>query len=671
MATLADVTAELSLLNTTSGETKQVMEKIHTLLEASAVADRAAGRNRRESAGESRAASSRVAQGAASFGNAAASVGGGLVGLGAGVAGFMAALSVGSMGLDWIGADYSGLGNAFASFSNAMENLSPAAMIALAGAATIAAKTSSLKNLYGLGMASGMVGLGAGISGFLIGLALGDVGLGWVGTDYTNLGDALASFSNAIGNLSLEAVSLIGGVAAIAVANTAFGGNPASLALSMTGIAAGIAGFLGGLVLADTGISWLMGISGASGDGLATAFDMFNKAIMVLTPASIVALGGLLAIASKFTINPATITAGMTGIGLGIAAFMGSLVLADKGISWIGAIPAGSGEGLVSTFKLFNDAIMALSPTAMTALGVLMVAAGPLGGSVAVGLPLIGVGIAGFMVALAGADTAITALATLGGGGDPGQGIRSLFTNVFEGIGAAKALQGVDLVNLGTGLVAVAGGLASFGVGSIISGLGQAISSIVAFFAGESVFDQIMSIADRADGLIKGANALEKIANALSKFASIEISNVNLDFKQLATDLGQAVPFLDALANGGDVKGSASWFGSNINFPKGLLDPTLRLDEMSDAISKVNYVLGRSSAAPVSSIAPAPLQGVPAANLQPIPVYDQQMPGIIAAITAAQTNTGGGGGGGGSSPSVIPAVHTPTLDLLDARGERR
>lgn len=548
--------------------------------------------------------------GNAAAGGAGAGLGAaaGLMGLGAGVAGFMAALSLGSQGLEWLGNDYSGLGDAFASFSDAMENLSPAAIAAIAGASVIAAGTSSLKNLYGLGTASGMAGLGAGISGFLVGLALGDVGLGWIDNDYSNLGSALASFSDAISNLSMEAVGLIGGIAGIAVANTALGGNPKTLAMSMTGLAAGIAGFLGGLVLTDIGLDWITNISGADGSGLTAALELFNSSISVLSPASILALGGMLAVASKIPINPLSIAKNMFGISAGIAGFLSGLVLADKGISWIDSIPSGSGEGIVSAFKLFNDAVLALSPEAMTALGVLMAAGAALGATgagaagIAVGLPAIGVGIAGFMAALAAGD-GITQLIAMGTGGEPGEGLKTLFTNVFQGVAAAKELDGVDLLGLGVGLTAVATGLAAFGVGSIISGLGQATAAIIEFFTGESAFDQIMKIADNADELVKGGEALNTITAALSKFADIKISAIDIDFEKLATDLGRAVPFLDALANGGPVEGSGSWWGGeDINFPKGLLDPSLKLDEMAAAIANVNYVLGRTSENPAVSI---------------------------------------------------------------------
>ena len=588
---------------------------------------------------------------------AAAGAAGGLIGFGAGIAGFMAALSIGSIGLDWLDSDYSGLGAAFAAFSDAITNLSPAAMIAIAGASAIAAQTSSLKNLYGLGTASGMVGLGAGISGFLIGLALGDVALGWIDSDYTNLGAALASFSEAIVNLSLPAIGVIAGIAGIAVANTAFGGNAKSLALSMTGVSAGIAGFLGGLVLADIGLSWITGISGADGSALVSAFKMFNDSVSVLSPGSVIALGGIIGAAaaiSKFNISPVALAASMSSIGAGIGGFMAGLSAGDLGISWINSIPAGSGPGIVSTFKTFNDAVMALDPNAILALGGLIAAGAALGASgagalgVAVGLPAIGVGIAGFMAALAAGD-GITTLISMGTGGEPGAGLRSLFTNIFQGLATVKELEGVSLVDLGAGLIAVSAGLASFGVGNLVGTLANVGTAILGWFGVDNPFDQIMQIAKESDQLIKGGEALEKIANALNKFGDIKISGIELDFKQLAIDLGQAIPFLEALAHGGPVKGSGGWWGlgEDITFPAGgILNPSLKLEEMASAIAKVNFVLGRSTEYPVgtvSTVAPAAAVAPTAATAGTAPVAPTAgiapVAGTATALTAATAGT--------------------------------
>lgn len=461
---------------------------------------------------------------------AAAAGAGGLIGLGAGIAGFMAALSIGSIGLDWLGNDYSGLGDAFASFSEAMENLSPAAIAALAGASAIAAGTASFKNLYGLGTASGMVGLGAGISGFLIGLALGEIGLGWVGNDYSSIGGALASFSDAIGNLSAEAVGLLGGIAAIAIANTAFGGNPKSLAANMTVLAAGIAGFLGGLVLTDIGLSWITSVSGADGSGLKSAFKLFNDSIGELKdPIAITALGAILAAGTAAGIAKGSggvgvgigIASIMTGIGAGIAGLMLGLVGSGIAIDWIDKASGLDSGTLVGAFKLFNDSVGALNDeNAIIALGAILAAGTAAGlatnvGGVGAGIGItavmtgIGAGIAGLMIGLVGGGIAIDWI-NKASGLDSGAlvGAFKIFNDSVGALNnenAIKALGAILAVGTAAGLATNVGGVgAGIGIAAVMNGIGAGIAGLfIGLATGGKIVDLIESIpGGDGDGLV-------------------------------------------------------------------------------------------------------------------------------------------------------------------------
>lgn len=606
-ATLQNVVDQLQENRKASEDTttsvKDVAELIRKQLEASRIMAENNNRNRIEAGRESGPARRSIVGEAASTGaNAFAGAAGGLIGLGAGVAGFMAALSVGSMGLKWLGNDYSGLGEAIGSFSEAVTNFTPAGILAF-GAIAAAALGAAVFKVNGLTIAGNMTGLGVGISAFMGALALGDKGISWIGAIPAGSGAGLVStfklFSDSVTALTPEAIAALGVVIA---GSAAFGSTAAvNIMAGMGALGIGISAFMGALALGDAGISWIGAIPEGSGKGLVSTFKLFNDAVMSLTPESVTALGVLIAGSAAFgTIGAAGVMAGMAAIGIGISAFMGALALGDKGISWIGAIPEGSGKGLVSTFKMFNDAIMALSPDAMKAMAVLM-AASPAGALVSVGLPLIGVGLAGFVAALAAGDV-IAAVAALTTGGEPGESLKLLFTNIFTGISSAKLLEGVDLVALGDGLVSVATGLAAFGVGSIISGLGQAASAIVSFFTGESAFDQIIGLASKAGDLTTAGQALEVIASALGKFGEISFDATKMDFQGMAEQLGYAIPTLAALATGGIVKGSGLWGVGQVEFPEGgILNPNLKLDEMADAIAKVNYVLGQTTTYPVNA----------------------------------------------------------------------
>jgi hypothetical protein len=152
-------------------------------------------------------------------------------------------------------------------------------------------------------------------------------------------------------------------------------------------------------------------------------------------------------------------------------------------------------------------------------------------------------------------------------------------------------------------MAGIAAGLGVFTVGNLAGTLVNVATDIVSFLTGsESPITQVRQIAEDAPLLERGANAIVKIAEALETFANIDMSGNNFDFTGMAKELGKAIPFLDALANGGYVEGSAGWFDGGITFEKGLLNPDLRLDEMAAAIAKVNYTLGRTSEYPVDAV---------------------------------------------------------------------
>ena len=615
MATLDDLKIVLESIDNSMMEQKDLLTTMISMQETrdrlASVDTSVANPNAGAGQGIGAAAASGVGAGIGVGVGAAA----GLIGMGAGIAGFMAALSVGSMGLDWLGSDYSGLGEAFASFSDAITNLSPGAMVALAGAATIAAGTSSFKNLYGLGTASGMVGLGAGISGFLIGLSLGEIGLSWIGNDYTNLGGALASFSDAISGLTLETVTLFGGIAGIAIANTALGGNPKSLAANMTGLAAGIAGFLGGLVLADIGIGWITSISGADGSGLKSAFKLFNDSVGELKdPIAITALGAILTAGTAAGIAKGGggvgtgigIAATMTGIGAGIAGLMAGLVGGGVAIDWINKASGLDSGALVGAFKLFNDSVGALNnENAIKALGAIILAgtaaglltnAGGAGAGVGIAAVMtgIGAGISGLFIGLALGGKVVDAIESIGVG--DGDGLVSIFRMFNDSIVAITpdaidrlkdlvALGGIDLVGVLGGLSA--GVVAMFAAEGLV-GLGQTIKDgvlgTIDFIFGSdlaqqknpSVFQQMV------DGLepIKNfdiapinefVTTLDTLTSAFERLSNIETGNgIQKNIFSMMKNLGGVMGIMPFLLRGGYYRGDKAGYGDNIDFgPEG------------------------------------------------------------------------------------------------------
>ncbi len=195
-------------------------------------------------------------------------------------------------------------------------------------------------------------------------------------------------------------------------------------------------------------------------------------------------------------------------------------------------------------------------------------------------------------------------------------------------------------------------GLIAFAGGELIGTLTEAGVALLGFFGVDSPMDKVLALAKEADQLEKGAAALEKIANALEVFGNIKIARGGIDFAGLAEDLGKAVPLLDALANGGEVAGSDGWLSSPLVFPKGILDPSLRLDEMAEAISKVNYVLGQSA------VYPSPSTDVANAKASVIESSAAKA-GSVSTINAPTVNNVGGSTTNNSSTTIInTAPHT-------------
>lgn len=611
--TLQDIVDQLLENKKASDKTTESVSTVADLmrqqLEANRITAEDTARNRIEAGRRSGGSDRRsvIGEVAATGGNAIAGAAGGLIGLGAGIAGFMAALSVGSMGLDWLGNDYSGLGEAFGAFSDAVSHLTPAGVLAL-GAVTAAAIGAGVFRVNGLQIAGNITGLGIGISAFMAALAAGEVG-----------------------------------------------------------------------------ISWINAIPAGSAKGLVSAFQIFNEAVAVLDTKSITVLGSLIAASATFGSGrtAASIIAGMTGIGLGISAFMASLAAGEVGISWIYAIPAGSGKGLVASFQMFNDAIMALTPESLAALAVVMAAGTALGASgigaagIVIGMGAIGAGIAAFMGALAVGDV-ITAVAAWTTGGEPGEALKMMLVNIFTGLSYANNITGLDLISLAEGITAIAGSLIAFGVGNLVGTLTEVGVAILGFFGVDNPFDQIMQIADKAESLTAAGTALETIAAALGKFGAIKFNAANVDFEAMALQLGKAIPTLKALAIGGEVEGSAGWFTGPVVFPDGgILNPDIRLDEMAAAIAKVNYILGQTTTYPIGSQGGGTTSGATTSGAV-LPTPSTSGADLNAANTAAQAaiynapvyNTITNNYGGGSTS--LMTVPVGTGDNLDRRdGIRR
>lgn len=426
--------------------------------------------------------------------------------------------------------DFNSLRSTLVGFSSAIDGLSPAAATALAGIigasgmAALASRGTGVR--AAVGTAAIMTGIGAGISGLMLGLTASGSGIEWInsttGATGEGLSTAFSSFSTSIGSLSPAAATALAGIigasGVVALASRGTGIRAAlGTAAIMTGIGAGISGLMLGLTAGGAGIEWINNISGASGDGMVSAFRMFNdsigelnneNAITALT-AIVGAGGGIGAIVGA--INPGMaagaglgIFAIMTGIGAGIAGLMTGLAVGDVAVSAIQRLS--SGGGLVNMFRAFNDSILSITP---------------------------------------------------------------------EGI---ERLTEISNLNLGNGLRDLVDGVTSFFSIDIREGIGERVRNFfTSIFGGtverESVISQLLREFEPLSGaegqnLTAGINnfasALVPLTSALSALGDLDTRTIN--FQRMAQNLRTAVPIIE----GAIIGESGGLFGTRI---RGLASP--------------------------------------------------------------------------------------------------
>ena len=207
--------------------------------------------------------------------------------------------------------------------------------------------------------------------------------------------------------------------------------------------------------------------------------------------------------------------AGLGAAGAGLGAFFLALAGAEVIMTKFGA-----GDNIKSLLTNLAEGLSAFSTKEFLALGTVL-AAGALFGSAGgveeaiqagVGITAMGAGLAGFLIAMSGADAAINAL-----GGD-GSSLVPLLSNIADAIGA---FNNTSLVALGSVLGAGAGLGMLFGVGKVVG----ANIGIVAIGAGIAGFLSALSGADwvasklGADGSNISA-LLKNVGEALGSLSS-------------------------------------------------------------------------------------------------------------------------------------------------------
>ena len=283
----------------------------------------------------------------------------GLGAMGAGISAFLAGLVIGDAllgaGSDfgWLDLNFSSMGAAMKGFSDMILNLSTEAQVAL-GALLVSGAVSGLVGKKPTDVGLGIAAFGAGISGFFIGLAVGDAAMGWLNSDFTNIAKATAGFDDAIGNLttkSTAALALLIGAGAI-FGKVTSKKQQANMVLGIGALSLGIAAFFAGFSTAD-----FVAANVGDGGSIKVLVGNFADAVGALDPTSLKVLGGLLVAGAVFgstgLAGPAAI--GMGAIGAGIAAFF----VAFDGMAKLGGVLGADGS---ATKTLVNNMIDGIKP---------------------------------------------------------------------------------------------------------------------------------------------------------------------------------------------------------------------------------------------------------------------------------------------------------------------
>ena len=536
--------------------------------------------------------------------------------MGLGITGFLGGLLAGDalfQGYSALGGslDFGSLRTVLAGFSDSIGALTPEAAGALAAILGFSGVAAAFSRGTGaqaaMRTAAILTGVGAGISGLMVGLIAGSAGVEWIqdatGSSGEGLASAFAMFSDSISSLSPEGAGALAAILGVSGAAAAFSRGTgvaaaARTAAITTGIGAGIAGLMIGLTAGSAGVEWIQSISGASGEGMVSAFRMFNESIgelnnenSITALAAILGAGGAIgAIVGAISPGAAAgaglgIFAIMTGIGAGIAGLMTGLAIGDVAVSAIQSL-GGSG-GLVSIFRAFNDSILSITP---------------------------------------------------------------------EGI---ERLSEISNLNLGSGLKDLVDGVTNFFAIDVREGLGDRVRNFfTSIFGGEveqeSIITQLLRefqplAGQEGQELVNGINnfsaALTPLTVALTGISNLNPENIN--FSRLAENLKDAIPSIEKAIMGDD----GGWFGTEI---RGLASPEVDYEGAVRNIMMLRQALsGVVEEQTLSAIRVVNEAGNAGGATPPVSI-------VVAPVDNSQTNVNTTGG---TSSTILNAFGGSRSDL--------
>ena len=501
----------------------------------------------------------------------------GVAAMGLAITGFLGGLLVGDTILGVAGAlgadmDFTATKTVVAGFDSIVQDMSAESRIVIGALLAAGAATSITGKGKAMDTAFGVAAMGLGISGFFAGLVAGNLlldGVDLFGGDLslTATKTVVTAFSDIVGDLDTATMTALGAIFGLAFLTSYTSKAKATeVAFGMAAIGAGIGGFFVGLSLGDAALSFLQ----TDFSGIGTAVKNFGEALASLSGEAMIALGALLGAGGLIgTIGgaggAAKVAAGMTAIGAGIAGFMIALAGAD----FVASV-AGDGSNVKALVTNFGDAISSLDQTSLVALGALLVAGavfGPAGGaSAAVGMTLIGAGIAGFFLAFEG-------LAKFGAlFGLDGSTTKKLIGNMSDGLKSLDGLNGDNLIKVSGALIALGPAIVALlgaeGLGKVASFVTDTLKGAWNWLTGnDDEGEKEQTIIDQLVELIKPVEELNSVdldrfletTNALTQFLQNDYMKGGDEFEYFVNKLMTNVPKLEgAIFGDGDLMGLAN-----------------------------------------------------------------------------------------------------------------
>ena len=402
-----------------------------------------------------------------------------------------------------------------------------------------------------------MTAIAAGIAIFGAGSAVAGVGDGIAQgvTSFTTVGWAQSIVDNVTTLLGIS--KLFDGLGDAFIEGGTF-------LVAMTAIAAGIAVFGAGSVIAGVGTGITKGLESFSKKGWAQ--DIVDNVTTLLSINKLFdGFGDALKKGGTFLVAMTSIAAGIALFAFGSAAagaVVGALDVTDF---------VARGEGMTWSQSIVDHVKTLLSISSLEGIGADTAKFGLTMTGISTGLAAFGLG---SLIAGAGDAAAGWLSKNEDGEGSWADKIKAKVTTLMSIVsGESKLQNSLDFIKVMTNLSA---GLGVFTVTGFVTSLANVGTGILNFLSGkESPVEEMLNIANSADDLEKGATALNSLAKSLEKISGLKFDGKSLKLKEFGTDLMESLPYIENAIMGSRGQ-DMSWlpFNKGIQF-EGLASPTI------------------------------------------------------------------------------------------------